>query len=333
MKVDLMFAGDVPAITTTAKAAEKAGLDGFLVPETSHDAFLNLAVAAVGTSEIQLGSAIAIAFARTPMTVAVSACDLQRLSGGRLLLGLGTQIRPHITKRYGMPWSHPAARMREFVTAIRAIWRSWQDGTKLDFRGDFYTHTLMTPMFDPGPLPYAAPRIVLAAVGTEMTRVAGEVADGVICHPLTTPRYLADTMRPLLPGGEFTIAGEVLVATGVGEDELSAAIEATRRQVAFYASTPAYRPILDQHGCGELQSELNVLSKRGAWTDMAKLITDEILTTFAVVAEPDRVGETVSQRFAGLLDRVTLVFPRKPRLDTALTASRSVQAAAAAVTR
>lgn len=337
MKADFMFAGDPSGVTATAAAAEAACVDGFLVPETSHDAFLALAVAATATSRIQLGSAVAIAFARSPMTVATCGYDLQRLSGGRLLLGLGPQVRPHITHRYGMPWSRPAARMREFVMAVRAIWSSWQEGARLDFRGDFYTHTLMTPMFDPGPLRHGNPQIFLAAVGPEMTQVAGEVADGLICHPLTTPQYLSGSMLPLLSAArngtagaarrDFPIAGEVLVATGSSEQELSAAIAATRRQVAFYASTPAYRAILDHHGWGDLQTELNVLSKRGAWATMTELVSDEMLETFAVVAEPAAVGERVTRRFAGLLDRVVLIFPRQPALTAALAALHGVREA------
>jgi probable F420-dependent oxidoreductase len=326
VKADFMYAGDPSGIAAAAKAAEAASLDGLIVPETNHDAFLNLAVAATSTSQIRLGSAIAIAFARTPMTVAISAHDLQRLSEGRLMLGLGTQIRPHITNRYSMPWSQPAARMREFVCAVRAIWASWQDGTQLNFRGEFYTHTLMTPMFAPEPLAYDVPPILLAAVGEQMTRVAADVADGLICHPLTTPRYLAERTLPLLPARDnFLLVGEVLVATGSTEAEMAAAVRAVRRQVAFYASTPAYRPMLEHHGWAEAQPELNALSKRGAWDEMANLVTEEMLETFAVVAEPEHVGKAVRRRFDGLLDRVTLIFPPPIEQATAITALCTVQ--------
>jgi probable F420-dependent oxidoreductase len=223
--------------------------------------------------------------------------DLQTYSKGRFLLGLGSQIKPHITKRYSMPWSHPAARMREFIEAMRAIWSAWHDGTKLAFRGDFYTHTLMTPFFNAGPSPYGAPPVFLAAVGELMTEVAGEVADGLLAHGFTTERYMREITLPALERGlaksgrtreGFAISYPAMIVTGSNDAEMSAAVQGVKAQLAFYGSTPAYRPVLALHGWGDLHSELNVLSKRGEWVTMADLITDDIVDAFAVVGAPGR---------------------------------------------
>ena len=233
----------------TAVRAEADGYDGIGATELQHDPFISLAVAARGTSTIQLGSSIVVAFARNPMTVAESANDLQLLSNGRFTLGLGSQIKPHIERRFSMPWSHPAERMRDFVLAVRAIQNSWQTGEKLDHRGEFYQHTLMTPMFAPEPNPHGAPKIAVAAVGQRMTEVAGEVADGWLSHSFTTLRYLREVSLPALARGSETAGrapGSVevsvpsFVAVGTDQTELDAAIRATRKQIAFYGSTPAY---------------------------------------------------------------------------------------------
>jgi probable F420-dependent oxidoreductase len=234
------------------------------------------------------------------------------------MLGLGSQIKPHIEKRFSMPWSHPAPRMRELIMAIRAIWASWSDGSRLAFRGEFYRHTLMTPMFDPGPNPYGHPRIFLAAVGQRMTEVAGEVADGVLAHPFTTERYLREVTAPALDRGlvlsdrvrrDVEISFPGLVVTGADEAGFAAATKAVKTQLAFYGSTPAYRPVLELHGWGDLQTELNTLSKRGAWEEMAGLIDDEILDTLAVVGELDDIAPKVLARFGGVVDRFNFYAP------------------------
>jgi probable F420-dependent oxidoreductase len=234
------------------------------------------------------------------------------------MLGLGSQIKPHIEKRFSMPWSHPAPRMRELILAIRAIWASWSDGSRLAFRGEYYRHTLMTPMFDPGPNPFGAPRIFLAGVGEKMTEVAGEVADGMLAHGFTTERYLREVTVPALERG-LAAAGRVrrdveisypgMVVTGPDEAGLAAAAKAVKTQLAFYGSTPAYRPVLELHGWGDLQTELNTLSKRGAWEEMAGLIDDEMLTTFAVVGEIDDIAGMVRSRFEGVVDRFNFYAP------------------------
>lgn len=301
-------------------AAERAGYDGAWVAETQIDALLALAVAAGETSRIELGTGITVAFARNPMTVAVAANDVQLVSGGRLLLGLGSQIQPHITKRFSMPWSHPAARMREFILAVRAIWDSWATGTRLRFRGDFYTHTLMTPFFDPGPNPFGNPPIFLAGVGELMTEVAGEVADGFLCHGFSTERYLREVTLPALARGRakagktlegLEISGPAFVATGNDDAELAAAVAGVKQQIAFYGSTPAYRKVLELHGWGDLHDELNTLSKRDGWDAMGSLITDEMLHTFAVVGEPESVAVELNRRYADVVHRLTVTVPHE----------------------
>jgi probable F420-dependent oxidoreductase len=326
MKLDtgLSHAAPVDA-RADAAAAQQAGYAGLWISETKHDPFVAAALAAVATDSIELGTAIAVAFARNPMSLAVQANDLQLLSRGRLLLGLGSQIRPHITKRFGMPWSHPAERMREYILALRAIWACWHDGAKLDFRGEFYTHTLMTPFFNPGPNPHGAPLVLLAGVGERMTAVAGEVADGFLCHGFTTERYLREVTRPALargrPGGDlagYEVSGTPLVATGRTQAELEDARRGVREQIAFYGSTPAYRGVLELHGWGGLSDELNRLSKQGRWQDMGLAIDDEVLHTFAVVAEPGAVAAELLRRYGDLMTRMTLYTPYA--VDPALTA-------------
>jgi probable F420-dependent oxidoreductase len=312
MKVDTGIGG-LGQAAAGAQAAESAGYDGAWSAETSHDPFMPLAIAAEHTEHLELGTAIAVAFARNPMTLANLAWDLQAFSGGRFMLGLGSQIKPHITKRFSMEWSHPAPRMREMVLAIRAIWDCWNNDAPLDFHGDFYTHTLMTPFFNPGPNPHGDAKIFVAGVGSIMTKVAGEVCDGFLVHPFTTDAYLRDVTLPALHDGmaisgrqrsDFETSLTAFVVTGNDEDEMKRMADGVRGQLAFYGSTPAYRPVLEHHGWGDLQTELNRLSKQGGWQEMAGLIDDDILRTFAVIAEPDQVAARLTERFGGLLDRV-----------------------------
>ncbi len=318
MRVDGGIGFDPTAVVESAQLAERVGYDGIWSAETSHDPFLPLALAARATQRIELGTGIAVAFARNPMTLATVANDLQALSEGRFLLGLGSQIKPHIEKRFSMPWSHPAARMRELILAIRAIWASWAGEARLAFRGEFYRHTLMNPMFDPGPNPFGNPRIFLAAVGQRMTEVAGEVADGLLVHGFTTERYLREVSVPALERGlaigrrrrdEVQISYPGMVVTGSDEAGFEKATRAVKAQLAFYGSTPAYRPVLALHGWADLQTELNTLSKRGAWDEMAGLIDDEMLNTFAIVGELDDIAGEVLRRFGGIVDRFNFYAP------------------------
>ncbi|MFD4255105.1 TIGR03617 family F420-dependent LLM class oxidoreductase [Amycolatopsis thermoflava] len=315
MKVDFAVPFESPAdCRETMRQAERDGFDGVWTTEVKHDPFLPLALGATVTERVTLGTAIAVAFARNPMTVAQTANDLQELSGGRLLLGLGTQIKTHVTRRFSMPWSRPSARMREFVLALRAIWDSWQTGGRLNFRGEFYTHTVMTPMFTPPPHPYGPPKVLLAGVGEGMTRAAGEVADGFLCHGFTTERYLREVTVPALRSGRssldgFELVGSPMVVTGRTDAEIAAALAGTRRQIAFYGSTPAYRGVLELHDRGELGDELHRLSRRGEWERMGTLVDDELLAAIAVVGKPDEVAAEVRRRYGDLFTRATLYLP------------------------
>jgi len=309
---------DLGSVAAGAREAEEAGYDGVWSAETSHDPFLPLALAAEHTERVELGTGIAVAFARNPMTLAHIGYDLQAFSKGRFLLGLGSQIRPHIEKRYSMPWSRPAARMRELILAIRAIWDTWNNGSKLEFRGDFYTHTLMTPFFNPGPNPYGNPKVFLAGVGERMTEVAGEVADGILCHAFTTEEYLRTVTIPAVERGRkragksmdgFELSGPAFVVTGTTEEEMTASAKGVRQQIAFYGSTPAYRPVLELHGWGGLQDELNALSKQGQWVEMGQRIDDDVLRTFSVVCSPEEVPDQLRARYDGLFDRVSFYAP------------------------
>ena len=320
MQVDVGgYVATVDEAGQAAVDAERLGYDGWWALETKHDPFLGSAIAGERTERVQLGTQIAVAFARNPMTVAVQANDVQALSGGRFVLGLGSQIKPHITKRYSMEWSHPAPRMREFVLAVRAIWEAWATGSKLDFRGDFYTHTLMTPFFDPGPNPHGPPKLLLAAVGPLMTQAAGEVADGMFCHGFSTERYVREVTLPALRRGaekagrelpaDFEISAPSMIVAADTEEQLKAGIDMVRQQIGFYGSTPAYRPVLELHGWGELQDELNALTKRGAWDQIADAVDDEILHTFAIVGTPEEAVEEARRRYGDVCSRVSLTIP------------------------
>jgi probable F420-dependent oxidoreductase len=320
MKVDGGISFETANAARSAKEAEAAGYDGAWTAETSHDPLLACLLGAEHTERLEIGTSITVAFARSPMTLAQTANDLQAFSRGRFILGLGSQIKPHIEKRFSMPWSHPAPRMREFISAMRAIWDTWHNGTKLDFRGDFYTHTLMTPFFNPGPNEFGSPRVFLAGVGELMTEVAGEVCDGFICHGFTTERYLREVTLPALERGRakagktmdgFEITGPSFVVSGTTEEEMAAAAKGTRQQIAFYGSTPAYKGVLDLHGWGGLQEELNAMSKQGQWEAMGELIDDEMLHTFAVVGEPETIAPELLKRYGDCISRISFYAPYK----------------------
>lgn len=317
LKVDGGLPNQLAKAAAAARNLEERGYDGGWIAETSHDPFLPLVLAAEHTSRIELGTNIAVAFARNPMIVANLGWDLQAYSEGRFILGLGTQIQAHIEKRFSMPWSHPARRMREFVTALHAIWSVWRDGGKLQFEGEFYTHKIMTPMFTPEPQPYPPPKIFLAAVGELMTELCGEVADGHLGHPMVSKRFLTEVTLPVLLRGlersgrdrsEFEVSAEVMVATGENDEELAKAMAAARKQIAFYGSTPAYRKVLEVHGWGDLQPELHRLSKQGEWDAMGSLLDDEMLRTFAVVGPVEEIGAALRERCEGVVDRVLPIF-------------------------
>lgn len=302
-------------------AATEAGpWDGLWVSEGRHDPFLPLAFAAEHTENITLGTSIAVAFSRSPMTLAYTAWDLQRLSEGRFILGIGSQVRAHIERRFSMPWSSPAARMRDYIMAMRAIWSSWRTGDKLQHIGEFYQHTLMTPFFSPPCLNHPDPPVYLAAVGPAMARVAGEVADGVILHGFTTSQYIEEVSLPALLEGatgagrtrsDLDVSIMAFVVTGRTSQEMADAAKAVREQIAFYGSTPAYRGVMDLHGWGNVADELSALARRGggAWEQLGDLISDEMLGQFAVVAELGDVAEAIATRFGGLVDRLSFYTP------------------------
>ena len=306
---------------TAYRKLEDIGYDGAFSFEAKHDPFLALAVAAEHTQKLQLGTAIAIAFARNPMNLANLGYDLQVISGGRFVLGLGTQVRPHIEKRFSSTWSKPARRMREIVLAIRAIWDCWEGNSELNFRGEFYRHTIMIPAFNPGPNPYGPPPIFTGGFGPLMTRVGGEVSDGFITHPFNTRKSLLKNTLPALEKGlevsgrrreDLEVMCASLVVTADTEEEFEASKLAARKQLAFYGSTPAYLPTLRCHGWDAVHTELNALSKRGRWDDMTALISDDILEAIAVVGPRDQIAGKLLRRLDGIADSISITHNRYP---------------------
>lgn len=309
MKVLTALFGPIDA-ADRARSLREAGASGVFTFEGPHDVFAPLTLAsAVGGLDLMTN--VAIAFPRNPVQLAHQAWDHQLLSGGRFTLGLGTQIRTQIEKRYGAPFDRPVERMRDLVGALRAIFATWQSGERLDYRGQFYRHTLMTPTFNPGPSPFGPPPIYLGALGPRLTRATAEVADGLLVMPFGTTRFLHEATMPAVRDGlaaagrdaaQFAVVPEVIVSAGEDHD-------ATRRLLAFYGSTPAYRPVLDIHGWGDLQPELNALSKQGRWAEMGGLITDEVLHTIAACGTPRQIADHIRARTDGIADTVCLYQP------------------------
>jgi probable F420-dependent oxidoreductase len=324
MKLDAGLAVEgkhLPGIDEVAKAAEDLSFAGLWTSETKHDSFLPLAVAATGTERLSLGNSVAIAFSRSPMVTAQLAWDLQDLSDGRFILGLGTQVKAHITRRFSMPWDKPAARLRDYVLALRAIWGSFQNEGSLKYEGKFYQHTLMTPFFNPGPIDHPEIPIYIAGVNTRLARLAGELCDGFHVHPFHTPEYVRQVVEPAVKEGaeaegrapsDVELATSVFVITGDSGEAIEQQREKMRAQAAFYASTPTYRTVLDVHGWGEVGERLGGLAREKKWDEMPKQITDEMLHAFAVEAAPDEVGPALVERYEGLIDRVALYVPFVP---------------------
>ena len=319
MKIDSGVRPKLGAIGESAAALEAAGNDGVWTGETSHDPFLMTFAAAQATTTVSVGTSIAIAFARTPMTTASAAYDLAQYSEGRFILGLGSQIKPHIERRFSMPWSHPVARMREYVLAMKAIWATWHEGAPLKFEGDFYTHTLMTPMFTPEAHEWGPPPVFLAGVGSAMVEAVGEVAEGYFAHAFTTEHYFRTDTLPALERGRakgghqgldgFTVCGSPFVALGHTAEDLERAVKGTKDQIAFYASTPAYEAVLAAHGWETLRPELTALSTQGKWSEMGELIDDDVLDAFAVVGTPAQCASELARRWGGLVDRMSIYTP------------------------
>jgi len=311
MKSAAAITGELSDVATEAAKLEQQGADIASTLEIGHDPVMQLAIAATGTSTIGLMTSIVVAFARSPMTLALQAHDINALSGGRLMLGIGSQIKPHIEKRYSMPWSRPAARMREYVLAMKAIWACWYEGVPLDFRGEFYTHTLMTPMFTPSDKTHGAPPVFVACVGPMMTENAGEVADGLLLHPFTTEQYIRTVTLPAMAAGleksgrsrsDLQLVASPFFVTGETEEEFEKVKLAARNQIAFYGSTPAYRGVLESIGYGDLQPELNRLSKAGEWAEMGSRIDDTLLGKIALVGEPHQIAEKLTARYGDIFD-------------------------------
>ncbi len=314
MKAAATLTENLGNIAEEARDVERQGADIAVALETAHDPLVQLALASTRTEHIRLMTGITVAFARSPMTLAQSAHDVNSLSRGRLMLGLGSQIRTHIEKRYGMPWSKPAARMREYVLALKAIWACWYEGVPLDFRGEFYSHTLMTHLFTPADIEYGAPRVLVAAVGPLMTENAAEVSDGILLHPFTTEEYIRTVTLPAMEAGlarsgrsrsELQIVAQPLFVTGETEEQFNHVKLAAKKQLAVYGSTPAYRAVLDSVGYGELQPELHGLSRAGRWTEMGELVDEALLDKLALVGEPDELSRKLALRFGDIFDVCT----------------------------
>src|SRR5919107_1675017 len=305
----------------TARAAEDLGFAGLWTSETKHDAFLPLAIAANASHQIELGTSVAIAFSRAPMETAQTSCPLQVLSAARFVLGLGTQVKAHITRRFSMPWDRPAARLREYILALREIWESFQNEGPLEFEGEFYRHTLMTPFFNPGPIEHPEIPIYIAGVNTRLARLAGEICDGFHVHPFHSPEYVRRTVIPAITAGaegvgrdpdQVTLATSAFVITGENREETKERRESVRAQISFYASTPTYRTVLEAHGWVEVGERLGTMAREKNWREMPTLITDEMLAAFAVEAAPDEIGPALRERYDGLIDRVALYLPFAP---------------------
>jgi len=314
------LAEDLNQAARLASAVEDFGFDGLWVAETAHNPFLPLAHASLATKRISLGTAIAVAFPRDPMIMAQAAWDLAAMSRGRFVLGLGTQIKPHITKRFSAKWGKPVKQMREYIESLRTIWHGFQTGADLNYDGEYYRFSLMPPGFAPPPMPYHRIPIYIAGVNTGLAQLAGELCDGFHVHSFHTPLYLREVLLPAFQSGrmksgrrdKLTLSCAVFVVTGVDDDSLETSKQLTKSQIAFYASTPSYSRVLDLHGWTDLRPRLNALLRRNRWSEMHTLISDAMLEAFAVIAPPDELPYALRQRYAGLLDRAGFYFPFEP---------------------
>ena len=312
MRIDARLdPADLRAVPALARAAEERGLAGLWLAEIAHDPFLAAALAAEHTTRVDVGTAVALAFTRSPTVLAHLAWDLARLSGGRFVLGLGTQVRPHVERRFGMAWERPVERLRDAVAAIRAVWRAWREGTPLRHQGPFYSLSLMTPFFTPPPFTGGIP-IYLAAVNPALCRLAGEIADGIHVHPLHSPAYLRDVVLPAVEAGlarsgrersAFTVAASAIVALR-DREEADRALAEARRTVAFYASTLAYRSVLAHQGWTEVGERLGLLARAQRWEELPGLVSDEMLEALAVVGDSATIAAQLRERYAGLVDRL-----------------------------
>ncbi len=318
LKIDAPVNAGLRRIAADAVRLESLGYDGLRVAELNHDPFLPLTIAAEHTTRIELVTSVAVALSRNPMTMAVLAHDLNAYANGRLVLGLGSQVKPHIERRFSMPWRKAAEQMREFIAAMNAIFDCWYDGERLEFVGEYYQHTLMPTTFIPEDVSGPRPRIVLSATGPLMTRVAAEVADGMIMHPFSSEKFMREVTLPAIERGlatsdrtldDFALDYAPMIATGRSDEALTNAIAAVRGRIAFYGCTVAYKPVLDIHGWGDLQDELIALNRQHRNADMAALITDEMVDTIAIVGTPEQVVDAMKARFGGVIARTGFAAP------------------------
>lgn len=319
-----LMAENISEIATIARSAERLGFSGLMTAEAQHEPYLPLMIAAEHTRSMELLTGIAVAFPRSPMITAYTAWDLQRYSNGRFLLGLGTQVKGHNERRFSTAWDRPVARLRELILALRAIWTCWQQGSKLDFHGKFYRFDLMTPFFSPGPQEHPHVPIYIAGVNRNICRLAGELCDGFHVHPLHTIKYIRESVQPWIaegaakarrPAADVKLVSSCFVVTGEDEAELAASAAVMKQQIAFYASTRTYSPVLETHGWADVSPRLNELSRQGRWGDMGQLISDEMLAEFAVIGPRDKIGELLKRKYAGVLERISLYMPYVPGRD------------------
>jgi probable F420-dependent oxidoreductase len=316
---------DLKAVIAAAQKAESLGYDGIVTPEIKNDPFLPLAVAATGTERVTLGTSVAIAFPRSPMITALMSWDIQRASGGRFILGLGSQVKGHNERRYSTAWVGPAQpRMKEYVRALKAIWHTWETGEKLDFRGKYYTHTLMTPEFNPGPVPGGAPKVMISAVGPAMARLAGELCDGVRMHGFCTAKYVQDVIWPELRAGAaranrdpstLEVSGGGFIVTGATQAEVERNLEAARTRVSFYGSTRTYPGVFEAHGWTEIGPRLHEMSLKGQWDQMPGAVPDDVLEQFVIAGTYDEIVGKIKERFAGICTRVGFSIPTRTPED------------------
>lgn len=318
MKIDGPFYAELGTAAQEAKRLADIGYDGVYTLEGSWDPFFPLVLASEHAPQLDLATGIAVAFPRNPMHIAYQAWDLHKYSQGKFMLGVGSQIKAHIEKRFGVEFSPPAKRMREYILAVKAIFDSWQNGTKLAFEGEYFRHTLMTPMFNAGPLPFGPPPILLGALGPKMTEVAGEVADGLIVHPFNSMPFLTEHALPAVHRGleksgrdrsDFILQINAIVITGETPQAMAAATQSVKSLLGFYASTPAYRPPMDAVGYGELQPELNRLSKEGAWDELGNHIDEDFVNAFATVGEPHEIAGKLREKYGEHADRLAIYAP------------------------
>ena len=334
LRVDAHIGANPTDAAVRIRQLEDAGFGGAWMGETNHNPFVGLAIAAASSSHIVLGTNIAAAFVRSPMDTAYLGWDMQATSEGRFILGLGSLIKPHVTRRFSMPWTRPVDRMKEYVEALHAIWDVWETGGKLDFRGDFYQHTLMNPMFVPPPNTHGRPRVYLAAVGPRMTSVAGQLADGLLCHALATPQFLRDVALPAVragqeiagrPSGATEIAASALVVAAESPESYETQLRGVRRTIALSFTVPAYRIMLEHHGWGDAHDELRALAGQGRWAEMPDVIDDVMLHMITAVGTPAQVGEILATRYGGLVDRLAVVTPYEVASGDPQAASTSLR--------